>query len=91
MKSLKANNYDLSCQEIRAKNTWTSPPARYNDAGLVKLMEVNGLGRPSTTATILDKLYDKTYVVKSDIQGEEHNTTDFVFYLKNSIHFKYLG
>ena len=82
MKSLKAGKYDLNCKELRAKNTWTSPPARYNDSSLVKLMEVNGIGRPSTYSTTLDKLYDKTYVVKTDIKGEEKVTSDFIFDLK---------
>lgn len=79
MKSLKSGSYNLSCKEVRAKNTWTSPPARYNDAALVKLMETNGIARPSTFSSIIEKLYDKTYVVKTDIQGEEKSTSDFVF------------
>lgn len=79
MKNLQAGKYKLSCSELRSKNTWTSPPARYNDAGIVKLMETNGLGRPSTIATIIDKLFDKVYVIKTDIKGEEKDTLDFVF------------
>lgn len=77
--ALDKGTYELDCSEVRAKNTWPSPPARYNDAGLVKLMETNGLGRPATTATILEKLYDKTYVIKTDVQGDEKPTVDYVF------------
>ena len=77
--ALDKGTYGLDCSDVRAKNTWTSPPSRYNDAGLVKLMETNGLGRPATTATILEKLYDKTYVIKTDVQGDEKPTVDYVF------------
>jgi DNA topoisomerase-1 len=77
--ALDKGKYDLECNEVRAKNTWQSPPARYNDVSLIKLMESNGLGRPATFSTILEKLYDKTYVIKSDIQGEEKPTLDYSF------------
>lgn len=77
LKALKGGQYELTCGEVRAKNTWTSPPARYNDASLVKLMEQNGIGRPSTYSSILEKLFDKTYVIKTNIQGEDANVVDY--------------
>lgn len=40
----------------------TKPPARYNDATLIKELEANGIGRPSTYATILKTLVDRGYV-----------------------------
>jgi DNA topoisomerase-1 len=82
-KALKEGDYKLSCSQVYVKNTWQSPPARYNDAGLVKLMETNGLGRPSTVSTILEKLFDKTYVIKTDIKGTEQATQDFMFIPSN--------
>lgn len=77
LKALKDGKYELICGEVRAKNTWTSPPARYNDASLVKLMEQNGIGRPSTYASILEKLFEKTYVIKTNIQGKDADVMDF--------------
>lgn len=77
--ALDKNKYELTCSTIQAKNTWQSPPARYNDTSLIKLMETTGIGRPSTYSTILDKLYDKNYVVKTDIQGVEKPKTDYSF------------
>ena len=77
MNALKAGKYNLSCESILAKNTWQSPPARYNDAGLVKLMETNGIGRPSTISSIIEKLFDKIYVIKTEIKGTEQPTEDF--------------
>ena len=77
--ALDKKKYDLTCSQIQAKNTWQSPPARYNDTSLIKLMETTGIGRPSTYSTILDKLYDKNYVVKTDIQGIEKPKKDYLF------------
>jgi DNA topoisomerase-1 len=42
----------------------TQPPGRYSEASLVKALEENGVGRPSTYASILGTLYDRTYIVK---------------------------
>lgn len=79
MKLLQNGDYNLLCEQINAKNTWQSPPSHYNDAGLVKLMEKNGLARPATMATIIEKLYEKNYIMKTNIKGKEENTTNFEF------------
>ena len=43
---------------------FTKPPARYTEASLIKELEVQGIGRPSTYATILTNLQDRLYVLK---------------------------
>lgn len=43
---------------------FTQPPARFNEASLVKTLEEMGIGRPSTYATIIDTIVRRGYVVK---------------------------
>jgi DNA topoisomerase-1 len=45
-----------------AKQSFTQPPPRYSEASLVKRMEELGIGRPSTYASILQVLKDRSYV-----------------------------
>ncbi len=42
----------------------TKPPARFSEASLVKALEENGVGRPSTYASIIETLHDREYVEK---------------------------
>lgn len=44
----------------------TQPPPRFNEASLVKFLEENGIGRPSTYVEILRKIEDREYVRKKD-------------------------
>jgi DNA topoisomerase-1 len=48
--------------EARADQHFTEPPPRYSEASLVKKMEELGIGRPSTYASILTVLRDRSYV-----------------------------
>jgi DNA topoisomerase-1 len=50
--------------EVTAKDHQTSPPARYTEATLVKALEEDGIGRPSTYASILSTIVNKGYVTK---------------------------
>lgn len=69
-----ATRFSIKCKGVLAKNTWTSPPSRYNESSLIKVLESEGIGRPATFASILAKLYEKQYVHKSDVAGEEKAT-----------------
>ena len=55
---------ELSVVEVTAKDHATLPPARYTEASLVKALEEDGIGRPSTYAAILSTIINKGYVVK---------------------------
>ncbi|MCB9481501.1 MAG: type I DNA topoisomerase [Desulfobacteraceae bacterium] len=50
-------------EKITPSQHFTQPPARYTEASLVKALEENGIGRPSTYATILSTIKNKGYVV----------------------------
>jgi len=52
----------LSFQGLDPKQHFTMPPPRFSEASLVKELEENGIGRPSTYANILSTIRDKGYV-----------------------------
>ena len=54
----------VDCRELEAKSHTTQPPARYTEASLVKELEANGVGRPSTYASIIDTILRRSYVIK---------------------------
>lgn len=54
----------LSLIDVEAKPHQTSPPPRYTEASLVKALEEDGIGRPSTYAAILSTIVAKGYVSK---------------------------
>jgi len=54
----------LEAEKLTSKQSFTQPPARYNEASLVKVLEERGVGRPSTYASIINTIQDREYVVK---------------------------
>jgi len=52
----------LDLLSIDPKQHFTQPPPRFSEASLVKELEENGIGRPSTYAAILSTIRDKGYV-----------------------------
>ena len=54
----------LDLKAIRPEQKFTQPPPRYSEATLVKELEENGIGRPSTYASIIAVLQDRDYVSK---------------------------
>lgn len=52
----------LDCQEWLMDQKFTKPPARFSEASLVRTLEENGVGRPSTYAQIIQTLYARKYV-----------------------------
>jgi DNA topoisomerase-1 len=59
----------LSTSEIKARQLFAKPPARYTEGSLVKKLEELGIGRPSTYATIIDTIQTRGYVEKGDSDG----------------------
>ena len=54
----------LRFKEILPEQHFTEPPPRYNEATLVKKLEADGVGRPSTYASILSTIQEREYVKK---------------------------
>jgi DNA topoisomerase-1 len=57
---LKAGDHP-DCKQLEAIGHQTQPPARYTEASLVKTLEKEGVGRPSTYASIIDTIIGKGY------------------------------
>lgn len=58
----------LSSESVAPVQHFTEPPARYNDATLVKYLEEKGIGRPSTYATIITTIISRGYVKREGKQ-----------------------
>ena len=56
----------LDPRELLPRQHFTQPPPRFSEATLVKELEENGIGRPSTYASILSTIMDRDYVAKEN-------------------------
>ncbi|MGN0866665.1 MAG: type I DNA topoisomerase [Oligosphaeraceae bacterium] len=66
MGSLPALTQGDSCrlQELKKEQCFTQPPKRFSEGALVKALEANGVGRPSTFASTVQTILDRHYVEK---------------------------
>jgi DNA topoisomerase-1 len=53
----------LKLLELKPEQKFTQPPPRFSEASLVRELEENGIGRPSTYATILTTIQEREYVL----------------------------
>ncbi len=56
----------LALEKLEKSQHFTEPPARYNEAGLIKALEEYGIGRPSTYAPTISTIQDRGYVEKNE-------------------------
>ncbi len=73
----------LDLNKAVSRQTFKRPPARFNEATLVKKLEEMGIGRPSTYAPTISTIQDRGYVEKKDLEGQKRDY--FVITLKNSV------
>ncbi|MEI7497803.1 MAG: type I DNA topoisomerase [Candidatus Falkowbacteria bacterium] len=67
----------LDLIELKPEQHFTKPPARYSDAGLVKVLERYGIGRPSTYAPTIATIEARNYVTRDE--GKRLMPTDIAF------------
>jgi DNA topoisomerase-1 len=65
-----AKGEKLNLAEVDSKQNFTLPPPRYSESSLIKTLEKEGIGRPSTYATIVDTIQQRKYVKK--VEGRFH-------------------
>ena len=56
----------LEKQKVEGEQKFTQPPARFNDASIIKELEKRGIGRPSTYAAIISTIIDRRYVEQKE-------------------------
>ena len=70
-------------KKVKYKNVYVNEeysklPYRFNEAGLVKHLEKNGIGRPSTYASIISKIIDRNYVKIKNVEGFRKDSVQMV-------------
>jgi len=76
IQSLK-RNVSIKPKKIDCKFNLIEMKSHYTEARLVQLLEEKGIGRPSTFASLVDKIQERKYVEKQNITGREIESTDF--------------
>ena len=65
-------------KKIDSKFTMNELKSHYTEARLVQLLEEKGIGRPSTFASLVDKIQERKYVEKQNIIGKETECSDYL-------------
>lgn len=71
-------NEPLNLLESKPEQHFTEPPARYNDASLVKTLEEYGIGRPSTYAPTIATIITRNYVIRDEKKRFEPTEMGFL-------------
>ena len=67
----------IQYKKVTSRQTMKNIKSHYTEARLVQLLEEKGIGRPSTFAMLVDKIQERGYVKKSDIEGREIDCKDY--------------
>ena len=64
--------------KIISKETLKELKSHYNEANLVQLLDKKGIGRPSTYSSLIDKIQERNYVKKENIEGKKIDTNNYI-------------
>ena len=70
-------NCIIPYNKIKATVTMNELKSHYTEAGLIKILEERGIGRPSTFSSLIEKIQKRGYVSKQDVCGKKVKCTDF--------------
>jgi len=76
LQTLKSGSV-LPYKKITSKVGLKNSKSHYTEANLVQLLEKHGIGRPSTFASLVDKIQEREYVLKEDVKGKMVECIDF--------------
>ncbi len=65
----------LTAKEVKGNQHFTQPPPRFNEASLIKELEENGIGRPSTYAPTISTILERHYVEREGGNNQLKPTT----------------
>ena len=75
----------VNYKKITCKQTLKELKSHYSEARLVQLLEQKGIGRPSTFSSLLEKIQERKYVVKQNIEGKKLEVIDYVLVENNIV------
>ncbi len=82
--SLK-KDVSLLPKKIESNFTLIELKSHYTEARLVQLLEEKGIGRPSTFASLVDKIQERKYVEKKNVDGKEITCNDYSFTFETNL------
>jgi DNA topoisomerase-1 len=71
------NNSIVQYNKIACKVSIKELKSHYTEAKLVQLLEENGIGRPSTFSSLIDKIQERGYVKKDNVKGKKIKCIDY--------------
>ena len=83
--SLLKQNMLVVPKKIESKFNMVELKSHYSEARLVQLLEENGIGRPSTFASLIDKIQEREYVSKQNIEGSKMECEDLLLTAEKEI------
>ena len=75
----------INYKKITCKQTLKELKSHISEARLVQLLEQKGIGRPSTFSSLVEKIQERNYVVKQNVEGKKLEIIDYTLFENNII------